>query len=103
MRSRKTILIMLVGLLLVAFAAVMAQTPAQGDQKKKAEACCAMESCCDKDGSCQMKKEGDQKDACCGESCDMTKHDGKHDEKMKHESKDHKDCCKMKQKNKKAA
>ena len=114
MKSRKHILIMLVGLMLVAFAAVMAQTPAQGDQKKKAEACCAMESCCDKDGSCPMKKEGETpnadaeaskaKDDCCcsGDSCDMSKHDAKHDAK-KHDSKDHKDCCKMKQKDKKAA
>ena len=108
MRPRKqTILIMLVGLLLVAFAAVMAQTPAQGDQKKPAEACCAMESCCCNGGSCPMKKEGETtpggdaaeaKDG-CGESCDMSKHDAKHDKK------NHKDCCKMKQKdkNKKAA
>jgi len=132
MKSRKTILIMLVGLLLVAFATAMAQTPAQGDQKKKAEACCAMESCSSDDGSCSMKKEGettstdtadaskakdsccggdscemkdnaDMKDSCCGESCDMSKHDAKHDGNMKHDSKDHKDCCKMKQKNKKAA
>ena len=36
MKPRKnTILIMLLGLLLVAFAAAMAQTPAQGDQKKR--------------------------------------------------------------------
>lgn len=104
MKSRKTILIMLVGLMLVAFATVMAQTPTQGDQKKKAEACCAMESCCGNDGSCSMKKEGETpsgdaaeaKDGCCGESCDMAKHDAK----MKHDSKDHKDCCNMKQKDK---
>lgn len=126
MRPRKqTILIMLVGLLLVAFAAVMAQTPAQGDQKKKAESCCndgscsmkkegetpsadadaskAKDDCCSGD-SCEMKENADMKNhACCGESCDMTKHDAKHDANMKHDSKDHKDCCKMKQKNKKAA
>ena len=54
MKPRKqTILIMIVGLLLFAFAAVMAQTPAPGDQKKPAEACCAMESCCDGD-SCEI-------------------------------------------------
>ena len=98
MKPRKqTILIMLVGLLLFAFAAVMAQTPAQGDQKKPAEACCAMESCCSGD-SCEMKDKSDMKDhkdACCSESCDMSKHDAKHDKK------DHKDCCKMKQKDKK--
>ena len=102
MKPRKqTILIMLIGLLLFAFAAVMAQTPAQGqgDQKKPAEACCAMESCCSGD-SCEMKDKGDMKDhkdACCAESCDMSKHDAKHDKK------DHKDCCKMKQKEKKKA
>ncbi|HEX7772512.1 MAG TPA: hypothetical protein VF435_08815 [Pyrinomonadaceae bacterium] len=124
MKPRKSILIMLVGLLLVAFAAVMAQTPAQGDQKKKTESCCAMESCCGENASCSMKKEGEtttsadaaeakdscccsgdscemkdkadmnHKAGCCGESCDMTKHDAN----MKHDSKDHKDCCKMKQK-----
>ena len=130
MKPRKqTILIMLIGLLLFAFAAVMAQTPAQGDQKKKTEAGCAMESCCGSDGSCSMKKEGETttdgaeaKDGCCGESCDMAKHDGKmkHDSKdhkeaccaescdmskhdAKHDKKDHKDCCKMKQKEKKKA
>ena len=137
MKPRKqTILIMLFGLLLVAFAAVMAQdpqTPAQGDQKKPAEACCAMESCCCNNGSCPMKKEGEttanadtaaakegcccssdscemkdkdgmknHKDACCGESCDMSKHDAtmKHDPTMKHDTKGHgtKDCCKIKHK-----
>jgi glucose dehydrogenase len=100
MKSRKHILIMLVGLLLVAFAAAMAQTPAQGDQKKKTEACCAMESCCSGD-SCEMMKDNadtkNNKDGCCAESCDMTKHDAKHDGK---DHKDHKDCCKMKQKDK---
>src|SRR5262245_59020385 len=103
MKPRKqTILIMLIGLLLVAFAAVMAQdpqTPAQGDEKKKAEACCAMESCCS-GNSCEMKDKADMKDhkeSCCAESCDMSKHDAKHDKK------DHKDCCKAKQKDKKKA
>ena len=102
MKPRKHIvLIMLVGLLLVAFATAMAQTPAQGqgDQKKPAEACCAMESCCSGD-SCEMKDKDDMKNhegECCGESCDMSKHDAKHDKK------DHKECCKMKQKDKKKA
>ena len=106
MRPRNiTILVMLVGLLLVAFAAGIAQTPAQGDQKKKAESCCAMESCCTGD-SCSMKEEGTtstgndnsadakKEHSCCGESCDM---------KMKHDAKNHDkkhDCCKMKQKDK---
>ena len=101
MKPRKQIiLIMLVGLLLVAFATAMAQTPAQGqgDQKKPAEACCAMESCCSGD-SCEMKDKAGMKnhtDACCGESCDMTKHDAK----MKHDTNGHKDCCNIKQKDK---
>jgi hypothetical protein len=86
---------MLLGLLLVAFAVSMAQTPAQVDQKKPAESCCSMESCCCNDGSCPMKKEGET--TCC-----MSKHDAT----MKHD-KDHKDCCNVKQKdktkNKKAA
>jgi hypothetical protein len=90
MKPRKqTILIMLVGLLLVAFAVSMAQDPAQGDQKKKAEACCAMESCCCCSGdSCQMMEADgttataaadttDKKDAkhscCSGDSCKMKK------------------------------
>jgi hypothetical protein len=85
MKPRKqTILIMLLGLLLVAFAVAMAQTPAQGDPKKT-DACCAMDSCC----------------CCNGDSCDMNM---KHDTNMKHDMKDHKgDCCNMKQKSKKAA
>ena len=103
MKSRKnTILIMLLGLLLVAFAASMAQTPTQGEQKQKGEACCAMESCCCNNGSCPTKKEGETPPSgdaaeakdCCAESCDMSKHDAKHDKK------DHKDCCNMKQKDK---
>jgi len=100
MKPRKnTILILLLGLLLVAFAAVSAQTPAQGDEKKKAEACCSMESCCDKD-SCEMKKEGEAntegKHDCCGDSCDMKKHDAK----MKHDKDAKDECCNMKHKDK---
>lgn len=116
MKSRKSALLMLVGLLLVAFAVAMAQTPAQGDQKKNGEACCAMETCCCNSGSCPLKQEGatadtaegcccsgdscqmatgkDAKDhSCCNESCDMKKHDGKH-----HEGKA--DCCNIKSKTK---
>jgi len=105
MKPRKqTILIMLLGLLLIAFAAAMAQdpqTPAQGDQKKKADACCAMESCCCCSGdSCQtMSADGatttaatdtaDKKDAkhsCCSDdSCKMKAKDMNHAD-------DH-DCC----------
>jgi len=92
MKPRKqTIFIMLLGLLLVAFAVAMAQDPkppAQGDQSH-AESCCSMESCC----------------TCCGESCDMSKHDPtmKHDANMKHDMKGHKgDCCNIKKKSKKA-
>lgn len=74
---KKIILVFLLGLLLVAFAAGVAQTPAQGDQKEKAEACCAMESCCCNSGSCPMKENGatkaEAKDCCCctGDSCAM--------------------------------
>jgi len=117
---------MLLGLLLLAFAAGVAQTPAQGDQKKKAEACCAMDSCCCSGDSCQMKEDGAKADcckgdsckmkkkdmnhaddheccSCCADSCDMDmKADGtmKHDMKdMKHDMKGHKDdCCKAKSK-----
>jgi hypothetical protein len=67
---------MLLGLLLVGFVAVMAQqTPQTGEQKKQAEACCAMESCCCKGDSCSMKKEGTEtgeaKEDCCGDSCKL--------------------------------
>lgn len=101
MKPRKnTILILLLGLLLVAFSAVMAQTPAQGEQKKNTETCCSMESCCTGD-SCDMKKEGaansEANHDCCGDSCDMKKHDEqmKHDKDAKHE------CCNIKNKDKK--
>ena len=124
MKPRKnTVLILLLGLLLFAFAAGMAQTPSQGDQKKS-EACCAMESCCCNGGSCPMKegatnaeakhadcccngdscamnaKDGKDHSDCCGDSCQM-KHDGKHDGKP--DGKNHGakgDCCKAKQKTK---
>ena len=101
---KNTIPAILLGLLLAVFAAVPAQTTSQGDQKKKAESCCAMESCCNGE-SCEMKKEGttntEGKENCCnGESCDM---------KMKHDAKKHDknakgDCCNIKtKKNKKSA
>ena len=127
MKSRKTtILVMLLGLLLFAFAAGVAQTPSQGEQKKKAEACCAMDSCCCSGDSCQMKEDGAKADCCKGDSCKMKKKDMnhaddheccsccadscamdmkadgtmKHDMKdMKHDMKGHKDdCCKAKSK-----
>ena len=94
MKPRKiTILVMLLGLLLLAFAAGVAQTPAQGDQKKKAEACCAMDSCCCCSGdSCSMKEDGTavasadttakpdaaKPDCCKGDSCKMHKKDMNH-------------------------
>jgi hypothetical protein len=94
MKPRKnTILIMLLGLLLVAFATGIAQNPSQTDQKTKTEACCSMDSCCCCNGdSCPMKEEGaanaDAKHSCCsGDSCKMkTKAD------MKNHSDDH-ECC----------
>ena len=62
----------------------LAQNVTQTDQKKEAESCCAMESCCCKGDSCAMKvgKEhaakdhsmnGSSKDSCCccGDSCNM--------------------------------
>ena len=101
MKPRKnTILILLLGLLLVAFSAVAAQTPAQGEQKKNTETCCSMESCCT-DTSCEMKKEGEAnaegKHDCCGDSCDMKMN---HDEKMKHDKDAKHECCNMKNKEK---
>ena len=87
---KNTILVMLLGLLLFAFAAGVAQTPSQGDQKKKADACCAMDSCCCCSGdSCQMKEDGAaattastgtaaKPDCCKGDSCKMHKKDMNH-------------------------
>lgn len=130
MKTRKsTILIMLLGLLLVAFVAVMAQqTPQTGEQKKHAESCCAMESCCCKGDSCAMNKEGaetaEAKEGCCGgDSCKLhhanannnatanTDNKAGHEgccaescDMSKHEGHDKKthkadgSCCKMKQK-----
>jgi hypothetical protein len=110
--------------MLVAFAIAVAQTPTQGDQKQKSDACCSMETCCCNSGSCPLKQEGataaEAKDAgcccngdscemkdgenarnhanhpCCNDSCDMKKHDGKqHDGKS--------DCCNIKNKAKSKA
>jgi hypothetical protein len=104
MKPRKNIiLIMLLGLLLVAFAASIAQTPSGQGEQKKSEACCSMESCCCNGSSCPLKEDGtansEAKDSCCsngccsGDSCDMKKHDAKH-----HDAKG--SCCKMKHKEK---
>ena len=94
MKLRKqTILVMLFGLLLLAFTAVVAQTPAQGDQKKP-------EACCRSGDSCPMKTDdaAAKSDCCKSDSCDM---DMKHEKDMKHDMKDHKaDCCKAKAKDK---
>ena len=116
MRPHKsTILIMLLGMLLVAFAAVMAQQPApqtpqqspqSADKKKPAE---ATESCC-KEGSCAMKKEGadtaEAKEDCCGDSCKLHHENARHDatgasakhdpakhDPAKHDSAKHEGCC----------
>lgn len=113
---KKTVLIMLLGLLLIAFAVGIAQTPAQGDQKK-VEACCAMETCCCNGGSCPMKEgatDAEAKDAgcCChGDSCEMKSKDAQNHAnhagccedscQMKHDSKKHGakgECCKVKNK-----
>ena len=102
MKPRKNlILAMLLGLLLVASAAGMAQTPAQGDQKEKTHACCSMDTCSCKDGSCPMKEDGTanteaKECSCCtGDSCEM---------KAKDDAKDAKkdSCCNMKHKHTKA-
>jgi hypothetical protein len=122
MRPRKnSILTMLLGLLLVASAAGMAQTPTQGDQKAKTETCCSMDSCCCNNDSCPMKEDGatttDAKDGCCGDSCKMKedgkdhadhpgccgdscnmKHDAKNHDAKKHDGKH--DCCNIKNKSK---
>ena len=122
MRLRKTALFMLIGLLLVVFAAAMAKTPAQGDQKTKSEASCSMDSCCCNGGSCPMKEEGaagaDAKESCCccsDDSCalktnDTAKNHSDHEgccccgdscDQKKHDAKNHgnkSDCCNMKHK-----
>ena len=117
MKPRKNIvLIMLLALLLTAFAVAMAQTPAQGDQKKS-EICCSMESCCCNGGSCPMKEgatdaEAKEAGCCChSDSCEMKAKDGKDHagccgdscQMKKHDTKDHGakgECCKIKQKTK---
>jgi hypothetical protein len=64
-----------------------AQNGAPTDQKKGAESCCAMASCCCKGDSCDLKMEPGAKEhsggcCCCGgDSCDMKKHET--DEKPK--------------------
>lgn len=104
---KSTILIMLLGLLLVAFVAVMAQqTPQGGEQKKPAEACCAMESCCCKGDSCALKQEGAEtaegKEGCCGDSCKLHHSDAANNpetaknsnpENAKHDPAAHAGCC----------
>lgn len=115
MKLRKnTVLIMLLALLLTAFAVAMAQTPAQGDQKKS-EACSSMESCCCNGGSCPMKEgatdaEAKEAGCCCsGDSCEMKAKDGKDHagccgdscQMKKHDTKNHGakgECCKIKNK-----
>lgn len=116
MKFRKnTVLIMLLALLLTAFAAGMAQTTGQGDQKKT-EACCSMDSCCCNNGSCPMKDgatdaEAKAEGCCSGDSCEMKAKDGQNHVnhpgccgdscKMKHDQKNHGekgDCCKIKNK-----
>ena len=80
---RRVILPLLIGMILVAFAISLAQTSGQQtDQKKQAEACCAMDSCCCHGDSCAMKAgektDGATATSCCGDSCDMKmKHDAK--------------------------
>jgi hypothetical protein len=68
-----------------------AQNVTQTEQKKEAESCCAMESCCCKGDSCPMKMgkdhatkdhsmTGSSKDGCCccsGDSCNMKMKDMK--------------------------
>jgi hypothetical protein len=96
---------MLLGLLLVAFVAVMAQQTGQtGEQKKQADACCAMDSCCCKGESCAMKKEGTEtaaaKDGCCGDSCKLHHENAKNNETAKNSNNEtvkndaaHEGCC----------
>jgi hypothetical protein len=99
MKTRKNfILAMLLGLTLTASAMGMAQRPAQGDQKEKTHACCAMDTCC-KDGSCPMKEDGTasgeaKECSCCtGDSCEMKAKDDTAKDGTKKEA-----CCNMKHK-----
>ena len=103
MRPHKsTILIMLLGLLLCAFAVVTAaqqptgQTPQTGEQKKTET---SAESCC-KGDSCPMKKEGaeagEAKEDCCGDSCKLHDENAKNsnnNENAKPDAAKHEDCC----------
>jgi hypothetical protein len=99
MKTRKNfILAMLLGLTLTASAMGMAQTPAQGDQKERTHACCAMDTCY-KDGSCPMKEDGTasgeaKECSCCtGDSCQMKAKDDTAKDGTKKEA-----CCNMKHK-----
>lgn len=120
-----TLLVVLLGLLLAAFAVSLAQTSSQNMQKKQAEESCSMDSCCCLGDSCPMKEgavNADAKDGCCccdGESCEMKTGDMKNhaahegcccckgdssDPKMKEKMKNHSAgdecCCDMKMKHK---
>lgn len=115
MKPRKTtLLIALVALLLSAFAIGMAQGTTQTDQKKKAESCCAEDSCkdgaapsCCKDGA-ECCKEGAEcckkkdHDGSCGDSCELDHAKGGDAAKAKHKHGEG-DCCKAKQKEKSKA
>ena len=117
MKPRKsTVLVVLLTFVLAAFALALAQGTTQTDQKKKADSCCAEGSNCCAEGSCKEEakdcckegaeccKEGAEsckktdKDhaSCCGDSCEL----GKHDAKAKHDPKKHGECCKVKSKDK---
>ena len=103
---RRIILPLLIGMILVAFAISIAQTSGQQtNQKKQAESCCAMDSCCCHGDSCAMKT-GENTDAaksgcCSGDSCAMKTGEGTDaaktdccggescNIKMKHDAKNH--------------
>jgi hypothetical protein len=100
MKPRKNLILAIVlGLTLVASATGMAQTPAQGDQKEKTHACCSLDTCSCKDGSCPMKNDGTangeaKECSCCtGDSCEMKAKDDTAKDGTKKES-----CCNMKHK-----
>jgi len=71
MKSHKsTTLITVLGLILSAVVAVSAQqSTTPSDQKKQAESCCAMDSCCGNGESCDMKHENHKKGHSADGSC----------------------------------
>jgi hypothetical protein len=91
---KSTVLIVLLGLFLAAFAVGLAQTSSQKKHAKHTEESCSMDSCCCKGDSCPIKEgttnAAAKQDGCCcceGDSCEMK------GESMKNHAADESCCC----------